>query len=337
MLKQIVLVLVASGFISSSAYAKEKLKPTNIPWFELPQRLKPYADLDRVLATARSTINLMATTRFDISKDKIRTSCQNDKILSVYRGAVMTLGAHKAFINKMEIGWPSMNRSVAWTRGWDNSSKVWKKGDPILTHPSRALLHTAWPTSKLAQLFILTGDLKKLPTPIRHDLRAFLIFLLESHERWIIINKRANDSWRLVLRTQERDYIPAKFYAKSDAESKASLRGQDFDEEAFGRLWPGELFNTDLSPHLRKIYNSVRGPTDTAIDPCFDDLPGIFPNGYFDNRDQFRATFGNEHQLVIETFIGPTKYGIMFWQRRNTEGMVALTRYLLSRIISALD
>jgi hypothetical protein len=56
-----------------------------------------------------------------------------------------------------------------------------------------------------------------------------------------------------------------------------------------------------------------------------------------DDKKRFRATFGSDRQLEINTYVGPTKYSILFWHRRDQEGSTALAQYILARLFAALN
>ena len=319
------LVALIIGNTSPIAHAEQIV----LPPLELPEQLRPYANISEVLTAATEVISLLKTAKVLTRPSSARPpNCNRKEILSVYRGMAATQATYKLFVNRVELGWLStesmMNDAVG-----RNSGRAFLK-------PYRLALWAIWNPTQVTKLVAIVDHLSSLPSPIKYDLAQFLHFLQSGQDMYNRIRKRSPEKLAEIERISKPIYSALRREARSllpyDADKKK------LDE--FARQWPEHLFYDDESKEYRHLVDNVRNIGQGKLDSCLDgDMRSYNDKGKKTVRLFIsRIEFGEKGEIADNLYGHyPIAYAIGFWQRRHNEATTKLADFLLRKAISKLE
>ncbi|MGH1352814.1 MAG: hypothetical protein ACRBBN_18715 [Methyloligellaceae bacterium] len=309
-------------FMPASVFAESS--SLKFPSISIPEKLQVYADISKVTHISKEVLDALSTAKFSLQKGTFQEGCQDEQILSIFRGQALSHAGYSMFINRAEQGWVSaemvINADGQSTRAFLQSNRL--------------ILLTAWNSKSLHKLLALRDNLPKLPENIRSDLRNFLIFLRDTGKVYQQLKKRGKDEYRKIIYLASSDYFYKRIFAKSLLKKNDALK-----MELFKNKWPEYLDSFKEAESYRELANQVKDFKQKPLQACLDDSFIILDKVKRPSVVYIQSiSFGDSSKIVYDpSYYLPNKYAVSFWHRRDNEGTTALAAFVLDHVIQSLE
>lgn len=294
-----------------------KAQETVTPKLEPPQRLAPYTDVTRALATAKEIIHLLSTAKFESdAPDYFTSDCNTSRNHSIVRGYELAKTAYYLLGSKMEIGW--------YDAAYDSLA---------LSEPYRGVLAVTWTPEIILQAISAFSELRDLPSTVRADLRSFLSELLK-YRKYESFLQRSPDDLRLINeRIEETCSINKSRLLEALQKGEAYDWKRERNIDKFTAQSDLDICrkraigsSKDIAKAYRELINASRDPDSPELDHCLD---GQF--NYYNT-----LILGAAGGIRKQSTMSPNYFLIGFWMRRRAEGSERLAEFVIERAIEAL-
>jgi hypothetical protein len=313
-----VLLVAGLGALIDSSAALSQGRNAPLPNLDVPRGLEPYADVQLVLKNARRAIGLLGTAQLrldpypdlivpapgvQLRQRRIGPECDTAEVRSFNRGYLLAHIGFNLFLSLQELG-------VARVHGphgmpYEQQRKFIQFG--------RSTLLSVWTPNRLRDLLEVRQTIRTLPRPIREDLSAFLSKLQEYRQHYVRLKKARPAILDELFKREDDAYYWYLVYLESKPRSEELLKKV-----------PKGIGYSELSELLDEQLREVSDVAKTDPGTCFVEHYGP------------TIMFPSEKLEYDRTYIYPTKYMISFWRRRDMEGIVDLSVYVIARVLEAL-
>lgn len=264
---------------------------------------------------AGTVLELLQTARLAAEVDKpLKGKCDENQFNSIYRGHLIAQTAYSLFVSKLEKGWFEPNLP----------GHNYGKPDSIgLIHEKRISLLSLWNAELWRRVVEGTKKFRMLPNSIKSDLISFLEQLIE-FKTYYKSAKRYPNKFSALQRRMELSY-PSIEELTDDYFMKNKLREGMSQTDLLEYVREKTSLNEEQSIEYRKFLNDHRDVNAPRISKCLD-------GDYY----RVQIQLGTGAAIKRTRWILPTKYSILFWQRRDLEGTTTIASFVIRQIIRQL-